>query len=127
MTKQKFVINGKATCPYFKRACAIADQLQQVNHDVEIEKVSRPNPEEWEILLRKLNSVNRWSWHTSPCVYEVTHHHMKTKKELIGGSSNFARLVNKRFEVDMRNEEEKKKDEEEEAEENEKSEHHHVL
>uniref|UniRef100_H0XGL1 Putative malate dehydrogenase 1B n=1 Tax=Otolemur garnettii TaxID=30611 RepID=H0XGL1_OTOGA len=64
----KFVIAGKADCPYYAKAELLADYLQKNLPDFKIHKITQ-HPEVWEEWLKNVCTKNKWSHKNSPIIW----------------------------------------------------------
>ncbi|XP_050010296.1 putative malate dehydrogenase 1B isoform X2 [Alexandromys fortis] len=64
----KFVIAGKANCPYYAKAELLADYLQKNLPDFRIFKITQ-HPDVWEEWLEDICEKNRWDHSTSPIIW----------------------------------------------------------
>ncbi|XP_008054336.1 putative malate dehydrogenase 1B [Carlito syrichta] len=64
----KFVIAGRADCPYYAKAELLADYLQKNLPDFRIHKITQ-HPEVWEEWLKDLCKQNRWNHEKSPIIW----------------------------------------------------------
>ncbi|KAM9454924.1 putative malate dehydrogenase 1B [Clarias gariepinus] len=87
----KFVLAGKADCPYYAKAELLADLLQRILPDFRIHKIC-VLPEAWESWLQDTCSSNGWKHQSSPMVWrELTER--GGKGTLLGGFSDFLEYV----------------------------------
>ncbi|XP_063093420.1 putative malate dehydrogenase 1B isoform X2 [Cavia porcellus] len=68
MIMAKFVIAGKADCPYYAKAELLADYLQKNLPDFQIFKITQ-HPDVWEEWLKEVCEKNKWSHKKSPIVW----------------------------------------------------------
>nr|XP_034354558.1 putative malate dehydrogenase 1B [Arvicanthis niloticus] len=64
----KFVIAGKANCPYYAKAELLADYLQKNLPDFRIFKITQ-HPDVWEEWLEDVCEKNMWYHRTSPIIW----------------------------------------------------------
>nr|XP_023478265.1 putative malate dehydrogenase 1B isoform X2 [Equus caballus] len=64
----KFVLAGRADCPYYAKAELLADYLQKNLPDFRIHKITQ-HPHVWEEWLEHLCEKNKWSHTTSPIIW----------------------------------------------------------
>ncbi|XP_036109243.1 putative malate dehydrogenase 1B [Molossus molossus] len=64
----KFVIAGRADCPYYAKAELLADYLQKNLPDFQTYKITQ-HPHVWEKWLKDLCEENKWSHQTSPIIW----------------------------------------------------------
>uniref|UniRef100_A0AAA9SJI4 Putative malate dehydrogenase 1B n=1 Tax=Bos taurus TaxID=9913 RepID=A0AAA9SJI4_BOVIN len=64
----KFVLAGRADCPYYAKAELLADYLQKNLPDFRIHKITQ-HPDIWEEWLKDLCKKNRWSHNKSPIIW----------------------------------------------------------
>ncbi|XP_051046599.1 putative malate dehydrogenase 1B [Phodopus roborovskii] len=64
----KFVIAGKANCPYYAKAELLADYLQKNLPDFQIFKITQ-HPDVWEEWLEDVCEKNKWDHNTSPIIW----------------------------------------------------------
>ncbi|XP_006862081.1 PREDICTED: putative malate dehydrogenase 1B [Chrysochloris asiatica] len=64
----KFVLAGKADCPYYAKVELLADYLQQNLPDFRIHKITQ-HPEVWEEWLKDVCEKNKWSHKKSPIIW----------------------------------------------------------
>ncbi|XP_056664145.1 putative malate dehydrogenase 1B isoform X2 [Monodelphis domestica] len=64
----KFVVAGKADCPYFAKAELLADYLQKNLPDFQIHKIIQ-HPDIWEQWLQDICKKNQWSHKRSPIIW----------------------------------------------------------
>ncbi|XP_041487879.1 putative malate dehydrogenase 1B isoform X1 [Microtus oregoni] len=64
----KFVIAGKANCPYYAKAELLADYLQKNLPDFRIFKITK-HPDVWEEWLEDICEKNKWDHSTSPIIW----------------------------------------------------------
>nr|XP_048315156.1 putative malate dehydrogenase 1B isoform X1 [Myodes glareolus] len=64
----KFVIAGKANCPYYAKAELLADYLQKNLPDFRIFKITQ-HPDVWEEWLEDICEKNKWDHRTSPIIW----------------------------------------------------------
>ncbi|XP_017312418.1 putative malate dehydrogenase 1B isoform X1 [Ictalurus punctatus] len=87
----KFVLAGKADCPYYAKAELLADLLQSILPDFCIHKICML-PSAWESWLEDTCSSNGWKHTSSPMVWrELTDR--GGKGMLLGGFSDFLEYV----------------------------------
>ncbi|XP_043096740.1 putative malate dehydrogenase 1B [Puntigrus tetrazona] len=83
----KFVLAGKADCPYYAKAELLADLLQRNLPDFHIHKIC-VHPSDWEKWLEDACASNGWEHSSSPLVWrELTDR--GGKGMLLGGFSDF--------------------------------------
>nr|XP_012594324.1 putative malate dehydrogenase 1B isoform X2 [Microcebus murinus] len=68
LTMAKFVIAGKANCPYYAKAELLADYLQKNLPNFRIHKITQ-RPEVWEEWLKDVCENNKWSHKNSPIIW----------------------------------------------------------
>ncbi|XP_033099613.1 putative malate dehydrogenase 1B [Anneissia japonica] len=83
----KFVIAGRADCPYYARTELLADNLQTNLADFKIHKIVK-TPEEWEEWLSITCNKNGWQHQKSPIVWRELIDR-GGKGVLIGGCNEF--------------------------------------
>ncbi|XP_054404598.1 putative malate dehydrogenase 1B isoform X3 [Pongo abelii] len=64
----KFVIAGRADCPYYAKTELVADYLQKNLPDFRIHKITQ-RPEVWEDWLKDVCEKNKWSHKNSPIIW----------------------------------------------------------
>ncbi|XP_074255266.1 putative malate dehydrogenase 1B isoform X2 [Saimiri boliviensis] len=64
----KFVIAGRADCPYYAKTELLADYLQKNLPDFRIHKITQ-RPEVWEDWLKDVCEKNKWSHKNSPIIW----------------------------------------------------------
>ncbi|XP_003254038.2 putative malate dehydrogenase 1B isoform X2 [Nomascus leucogenys] len=64
----KFVIAGRADCPYYAKTELLADYLQKNLPDFRIHKITQ-RPEVWEDWLKDVCEKNQWSHKNSPIIW----------------------------------------------------------
>ncbi|XP_028663987.1 putative malate dehydrogenase 1B [Erpetoichthys calabaricus] len=64
----KFVLAGKADCPYFAKAELLADKLEKMLPNFHIHKIIQ-HPDEWERWLQEMCQSNGWVHSKSPIVW----------------------------------------------------------
>ncbi|KAB1278849.1 putative malate dehydrogenase 1B [Camelus dromedarius] len=64
----KFVLAGRADCPYYAKAELVADYLQKNLPDFRIHKITQ-HPHVWEEWLKALCEKNKWSHKNSPIIW----------------------------------------------------------
>ncbi|XP_036010132.1 putative malate dehydrogenase 1B isoform X1 [Mus musculus] len=64
----KFVIAGKANCPYYAKAELLADYLQKNLPDFRIFKITQ-HPDKWEDWVEDVCERNMWDHRTSPIIW----------------------------------------------------------
>ncbi|KAM5265863.1 LOW QUALITY PROTEIN: putative malate dehydrogenase 1B [Hipposideros larvatus] len=64
----KFVLAGRADCPYYAKAELLADYLQKNLPDFQIFKITQ-HPQVWEEWLTDLCEKNKWSHKNSPIIW----------------------------------------------------------
>ncbi|XP_057601922.1 putative malate dehydrogenase 1B isoform X2 [Hippopotamus amphibius kiboko] len=64
----KFVLAGRADCPYYAKAELVADYLQKNLPDFRIHKITQ-HPDVWEEWLKDLCKKNKWSHKNSPIIW----------------------------------------------------------
>uniref|UniRef100_A0A2K6K427 Putative malate dehydrogenase 1B n=1 Tax=Rhinopithecus bieti TaxID=61621 RepID=A0A2K6K427_RHIBE len=64
----KFVIAGRADCPYYAKTELLADYLQKNLPDFRIHKITQ-RPEVWEDWLKDVCEKNEWSHKNSPIIW----------------------------------------------------------
>ncbi|XP_073074340.1 putative malate dehydrogenase 1B isoform X6 [Manis javanica] len=67
-TMAKFVLAGRADCPYYAKAELLADYLQKNLPDFRIHKITQ-HPHVWEEWLKDLCEKNKWSHRNSPIIW----------------------------------------------------------
>ncbi|XP_023565850.1 putative malate dehydrogenase 1B isoform X2 [Octodon degus] len=83
----KFVIAGKADCPYYAKAELLADYLQKNLPDFQIFKITQ-HPDVWEEWLRDVCEKNKWSHQKSPIIWRELLDR-GGKGSLLGGYNEF--------------------------------------
>ncbi|XP_056319040.1 putative malate dehydrogenase 1B [Danio aesculapii] len=83
----KFVLAGKADCPYYAKAELLADVLQRNLPDFHIHKISVP-PDGWKEWLEDTCASNGWKHSSSPLVWRELIDR-GGKGMLLGGFSEF--------------------------------------
>ncbi|XP_071488288.1 putative malate dehydrogenase 1B [Diadema antillarum] len=83
----KFVIAGKADCPYYARVELLADELNANLPDFSVHKIVK-QPKEWEKWLLETCNQNGWSYSKSPIVWRELLDRGGAGV-LIGGSNEF--------------------------------------
>ncbi|XP_025748491.1 putative malate dehydrogenase 1B isoform X1 [Callorhinus ursinus] len=64
----KFVLAGRADCPYYAKAELLADYLQKNLPDFRVHKITQ-HPHVWEEWLKDLCEKNKWSHKKSPIIW----------------------------------------------------------
>eukprot|EP00079_Xenopus_tropicalis_P011380 XP_002937171.3 PREDICTED: putative malate dehydrogenase 1B [Xenopus tropicalis] len=64
----KFVLAGKADCPYYAKAEILAEYLQKNLPSFRVHKITQ-HPEDWEEWLQKICMQNGWSHNHSPIIW----------------------------------------------------------
>lgn len=64
----KYVIAGKADCPFFAKTEMLADELQKVLVNFHVHKIA-VNPEDWTEWLTKTCQEHQWQHNTSPLIW----------------------------------------------------------
>ncbi|XP_004378362.1 putative malate dehydrogenase 1B [Trichechus manatus latirostris] len=64
----KFVLAGRADCPYYAKAELLADYLQKNLPNFRIHKITQ-HPDIWEEWLKDVCEKNKWSHKTSPIIW----------------------------------------------------------
>nr|XP_019582465.1 PREDICTED: putative malate dehydrogenase 1B isoform X4 [Rhinolophus sinicus] len=64
----KFVLAGRADCPFYAKAEVLADYLQKNLPDFQIFKITQ-HPHVWEEWLKDLCEKNKWSHEDSPIIW----------------------------------------------------------
>ncbi|XP_048391127.1 putative malate dehydrogenase 1B isoform X2 [Stegostoma tigrinum] len=64
----KFVVAGKANCPYYAKAELLADYLQKNLPDFRVFKIVQ-SPDDWQPWLQALCQKNGWVHHQSPIIW----------------------------------------------------------
>uniref|UniRef100_A0A452VCD8 Putative malate dehydrogenase 1B n=2 Tax=Ursus maritimus TaxID=29073 RepID=A0A452VCD8_URSMA len=64
----KFVLAGRADCPYYAKAELLADYLQKNLPDFRVHKITQ-HPRVWEEWLKDLCEKNKWSHKKSPIIW----------------------------------------------------------
>ncbi|KAJ1186693.1 hypothetical protein NDU88_003474 [Pleurodeles waltl] len=64
----KFVLAGKADCPYFAKAELLADYLQKNLPNFRVHKITH-HPDDWELWLQSTCEKNGWKHTRSPIVW----------------------------------------------------------
>uniref|UniRef100_A0A8D2ALR3 Putative malate dehydrogenase 1B n=1 Tax=Sciurus vulgaris TaxID=55149 RepID=A0A8D2ALR3_SCIVU len=64
----KFVIAGRADCPYYAKAELLADYLQKNLPDFQIYKITQ-HPDVWEEWLKDVCEKNKWNHQKSPIIW----------------------------------------------------------
>nr|XP_055062111.1 putative malate dehydrogenase 1B [Misgurnus anguillicaudatus] len=83
----KFVLAGKADCPYYAKAELLADMLRQKLPDFHIHKIC-VHPTEWKVWLEDTCALNGWKHSSSPIVWrELVDRGGKSM--LLGGFNDF--------------------------------------
>ncbi|XP_035161349.1 putative malate dehydrogenase 1B isoform X3 [Callithrix jacchus] len=67
-TMAKFVIAGRADCPYYAKTELLADYLQENLPDFRVHKITQ-HPEVWEDWLKDVCEKNKWSHKNSPIIW----------------------------------------------------------
>ncbi|NP_001070229.1 putative malate dehydrogenase 1B [Danio rerio] len=83
----KFVLAGKADCPYYAKAELLADVLQRNLPDFHIHKIPVP-PDDWKEWLEDTCASNGWKHSSSPLVWRELIDR-GGKGMLLGGFSDF--------------------------------------
>ncbi|KAA0722617.1 putative malate dehydrogenase 1B [Triplophysa tibetana] len=83
----KFVLAGKADCPYYAKAELLADVLQQKLPDFHIHKIC-VHPTDWNVWLEDTCVLNGWKHSSSPIVWRELVDR-GGKGMLLGGFSDF--------------------------------------
>ena len=64
----KFVIAGKADCPFFAKAEMLGDELQSVLHNFKVHKIA-VSPENWQEWLKQTCEEHQWKHTSSPLIW----------------------------------------------------------
>ncbi|XP_004458219.2 putative malate dehydrogenase 1B isoform X2 [Dasypus novemcinctus] len=64
----KFVLAGRANCPYYAKAELLADYLQKNLPNFRIHKITQ-HPDVWEEWLKNVCEKNKWSHKNSPIIW----------------------------------------------------------
>ncbi|XP_048368112.1 putative malate dehydrogenase 1B [Sphaerodactylus townsendi] len=64
----KFVLAGRANCPYYAKAELLADYLEKNLPNFRIHKITQ-HPDNWEKWLRKICEQNGWKHKHSPIIW----------------------------------------------------------
>jgi malate dehydrogenase len=64
----KYVIAGKANCPFFAKAEMLADELQKVLVNFKVHKIA-VSPENWPEWLKQTCEEHQWKHSTSPLIW----------------------------------------------------------
>ncbi|XP_067844177.1 putative malate dehydrogenase 1B isoform X2 [Heptranchias perlo] len=64
----KFVVAGRANCPYYAKAELVADYLEKNLPDFKVHKIVQA-PEDWQPWLEKLCKTNAWTHQHSPIIW----------------------------------------------------------
>ncbi|XP_077010975.1 putative malate dehydrogenase 1B isoform X2 [Tamandua tetradactyla] len=64
----KFVLAGRADCPYYAKAELLADYLQKNLPNFRIHKITQ-HPDVWEEWLKNVCEKNKWSHKNSPIIW----------------------------------------------------------
>uniref|UniRef100_A0A8D1F1C8 Putative malate dehydrogenase 1B n=1 Tax=Sus scrofa TaxID=9823 RepID=A0A8D1F1C8_PIG len=64
----KFVLAGRADCPYYAKAELLADYLQKNLPDFRMHKITQ-HPDIWEEWLKDVCKKNKWSHQNSPIIW----------------------------------------------------------
>ena len=88
----KFVIAGRANCPFYAKAELLADQLSLNLPSFEVHKIVK-RPEEWEDWLNQTCKERNWKHHTdSPLIWRELVDR-GGKGILLGGCDNFLEMA----------------------------------
>ncbi|XP_053327927.1 putative malate dehydrogenase 1B [Spea bombifrons] len=83
----KFVLAGKANCPYYAKAELLADYLQKNLPHFRVHKITQ-HPDDWESWLTKVCGKNGWKYKGSPIIWRELVHR-GGKGLLLGGFNEF--------------------------------------
>ncbi|NXC38826.1 MDHC protein, partial [Penelope pileata] len=83
----RFVLAGRAGCPYYAKAELLADQLQANLPDFRIHKVVQ-HPDQWEQWLHDICEMNGWEHRQSPIIWRELLDR-GSKGLLLGGVNDF--------------------------------------
>ncbi|OCT63870.1 putative malate dehydrogenase 1B [Xenopus laevis] len=64
----KFVLAGRADCPYYAKAEILAEYLQKNLPSFRVHKITQ-HPEDWEEWLQEICRKNGWNHHRSPIIW----------------------------------------------------------
>ncbi|XP_029462209.1 putative malate dehydrogenase 1B isoform X2 [Rhinatrema bivittatum] len=64
----KFVLAGRADCPYYAKAEALADFLKESLDNFRIHKITQ-HPDDWEHWLEDIREKNGWEHKSSPIIW----------------------------------------------------------
>ncbi|NXC36751.1 MDHC protein, partial [Campylorhamphus procurvoides] len=83
----KFVVAGKANCPYYAKAEHLADYLQANLPNFRVHKITQ-HPEKWEQWLHNICETNGWEHRQSPIIWRELLDR-GGKGQLLGGLNEF--------------------------------------
>ncbi|XP_064017123.1 putative malate dehydrogenase 1B isoform X1 [Pogoniulus pusillus] len=83
----KFVLAGKANCPYYAKAELLADYLQANLPDFRVHKILQ-HPDKWEQWLHDICEMNGWEHRESPIIWRELLDR-GGKGRLLGGVNDF--------------------------------------
>ncbi|XP_062906080.1 putative malate dehydrogenase 1B [Mobula hypostoma] len=87
----KFVVAGRATCPYFAKCELMADHLSQSLPDFKVHKIIK-HPEDWRPWLESICEKNNWKHEHSPIIWRELVDR-GGKGSLLGGFNEFMEYV----------------------------------
>ncbi|XP_027587256.2 putative malate dehydrogenase 1B isoform X2 [Pipra filicauda] len=83
----KFVVAGKANCPYYAKAEHLADCLQATLPNFRVHKITQ-HPDKWEQWLHDVCETNGWEHRQSPIIWRELLDR-GGKGQLLGGLNDF--------------------------------------
>ncbi|XP_064516670.1 putative malate dehydrogenase 1B isoform X2 [Pseudopipra pipra] len=83
----KFVVAGKANCPYYAKAEHLADCLQAALPNFRVHKITQ-HPDKWEQWLHDVCETNGWEHRQSPIIWRELLDR-GGKGQLLGGLNDF--------------------------------------
>ncbi|XP_032549378.1 putative malate dehydrogenase 1B isoform X2 [Chiroxiphia lanceolata] len=83
----KFVVAGKANCPYYAKAEHLADCLQATLPNFRVHKITQ-HPDKWEQWLHDICETNGWEHRESPIIWRELLDR-GGKGQLLGGLNDF--------------------------------------
>ncbi|XP_069790179.1 putative malate dehydrogenase 1B isoform X2 [Narcine bancroftii] len=87
----RFVVAGRANCPYFAKSEVVADYLSQNLPDFKFHKIIK-HPEEWQPWMKSLCEENNWKHEHSPIIWRELVDR-GGKGSLLGGFNEFMEYV----------------------------------
>ncbi|XP_041372017.1 putative malate dehydrogenase 1B [Gigantopelta aegis] len=94
----KFVIAGRADCPYYVRTELLGDRLERNLSDFKVHKIVK-QPDDWENWLREVCEEKGWDHSKSPLVWRELIDR-GGKGVLIGGANEFQEYVQAYYDLE---------------------------